>query len=140
MDTRQKAPESRRATIARSTRHLALWTGAWLLATALMTFGSLFLWPDNTVLNGLAIVMNLATGWGMILATVRYLKAQDEMERKVFLDAAAVTLGVAVVAGIAFQFYGSLPFAAMKLEIPHLILLMGITFLVTTVAGWRRLR
>lgn len=140
MDTRQKAPEARRAAISRSTRQLALWTGAWLLATALMTFGNRLLWSDSAVFNLLAIVLNLAVGWGMILATVRHLKAQDEMERKVFLDAAAMTLGVAVVAGTAFQFYGSLPSAVMELQIGHLILLMGITFLVTMVAGWRRLR
>jgi len=136
----QKAPLSRRTAIAQRTRRLALWTGAWVLSTALMTFGSRLLWSGAATLNLLAVVLNLALGWGMIRATVRHLQVQDEMERKVFLDAAAATLGVGVVGGIALQFYASLPSAALKPQISHLILLMGLTFLASMVITLRRLR
>lgn len=126
--------------LSQSTRNLALWTGAWLLTTALMTFGARLLWPGNDIMSFIAIALNLAAGAAMILANIRHLRVQDELERKLFLDAAAITLGVGLVAGIAWQFYGNLPSSPVEAQISHLILLMGVTFLVSLVVAMRRLR
>lgn len=126
--------------LVHSTRNLAFWTGAWLLTTALMTFGAKLLWPGNNTLSFITIALNLAAGAAMILANIRHLRVQDELERKLFLDAAAITLGVGLVAGIAWQFYGNLPSSTVQPQISHLILLMGGTFLVSLVVAMRRLR
>jgi hypothetical protein len=129
-----------RAALPQSTRNLALWTGAWLLTTALMTFGAKLLWPGNDFLSFSAIALNLAAGAAMVFANIRHLRVQDELERKLFLDAAAITLGVGLVAGIAWQFYGNLPSSPVEPQISDLILLMGVTFLVSLVTAMRRLR
>jgi hypothetical protein len=105
-----------------------------------MTFGARLLWPGNDIMSFAAIVLNLAAGAAMILANIRHLRVQDELERKLFLDAAAVTLGVGLVAGIAWQFYGNLPSSPVEPQISHLILLMGVTFLVSLMVAMRRLR
>ncbi|SDJ71365.1 hypothetical protein [Microbulbifer yueqingensis] len=140
MKNQESAAVSRCSALAHSTRQLALWTGGWLATTALMTFGARHLWAGSEAFSLLSILLNLAVGAGMILAVVRHLRAQDEMERKLFLDAAAVTLGAGLVAGTAWQFYGKLAFVSLEPQISHLIMLMGLTFLLSLVVGHRRLQ
>ncbi|MFI2812452.1 MULTISPECIES: hypothetical protein [Microbulbifer] len=132
--------ETRSHHILRSNGRLALWTGAWLLTTALMTFGARLFWAGNGILTLLAIALNLLAGASMILATIRHLQVQDELERKLFLDSAAITLGVGLVGGIAWEFYGNQPGSPFAPQISHLVLLMGVTFLVSLVTASRRLR
>jgi hypothetical protein len=127
-----------RSRIWKNTIRLACWGGAWLAATALMGFGPKFLWNKALVITLLAVGLNVAVGVGMILANKRYIAELDELQQKVYLNALAITVGVAVIAGIPFSVlnkYHVIPFNA---DISFLVILMSLTYVVSVAYGnWR---
>ena len=117
---------------------LFYWNGAWGAATALMTFGPKFLWDKDFVLTLLAVGLDVAVGVGMILANIKYIAELDELQRKVQLNSMGITLGVGLIAGVPYKVmdaYHVIPFHA---DIAHLVMLMGLTFLISNLYGqWR---
>jgi hypothetical protein len=134
-----KPPEiGYKSRIRTSNWRLFRWTGAWLVTTALMTFGPVFLWNKAMVFTLLAVGLNVGVGVGVILANKNYLAELDELQRKVQLNAMGITLGVAMIVGIPFSvmdMYDVIPFRA---DIAHLMMLLGLTFFVSFLYGsWR---
>jgi hypothetical protein len=134
-----KPPEiGYKSRIRTSNWRLFRWTGAWLVTTALMTFGPVFLWNKAIVFTLLAVSLNVGVGVGVILANKNYLAELDELQRKVQLNAMGITLGVAMIVGIPFSvmdMYDVIPFRA---DIAHLMMLLGLTFFVSFLYGsWR---
>ena len=88
-----------------------LWAVAWALSLAGISFISKNDWYSATFPIAIALVVNVGIGVGMILAYKRFLKELDEMERKIQLDALALSVGVTLVVfgnftnkhGICFQ-------------------------------------
>jgi uncharacterized MnhB-related membrane protein len=76
----------------------------------------------------------------MIIAHKRYIQGLDELQRKIMLEAMAVTLGVGVVAGLAYANLDIADLIAADAEIGALIMLMGAVYVVTTVVGLKRYR
>ena len=66
------------------------------------------------------------------------MKDQDEMQRKIFLDATAITLGAGIVCGCAYELLENIKLITFQPEISHLIILMGLTFPISVIAGHRR--
>lgn len=85
----------------KTTARLAKWTIFWILTVAIPAFGPELFWGENNLINLLVILLNVGVGIGMIIANIQHLKAQDEMMQKVQLEAMGISLGVAVVGGIA---------------------------------------
>ncbi|HEY2017219.1 MAG TPA: hypothetical protein VGH38_27125 [Bryobacteraceae bacterium] len=136
-----KSPENgyqsrTRTNIARLFR----WNGAWVAATALMAFGPKFLWSRTLVFTLLAVALDVAVGIGMILANKKYIAELDELQRKVYLNALAITVGVAVIAGIPFSVMDTYHVIPFKADIAYLVILMGLTFVVSVAYGTRRYR
>src|ERR1700733_14976565 len=65
-------------------KRLAYWNGAWVAATALMSFGPKFIWSKALVFTLLAAGLDVAVGIGMVLATKKYVAELDELQRKVY--------------------------------------------------------
>lgn len=84
----------------RATVMLAIWTLAW--TASLAVFGSSNFWKDNEILSWAAIGPNVAIGVGLLVAHARFLRAIDELQRKINLDALAMTLGIGFVVGFAY--------------------------------------
>ncbi|MBI1354182.1 MAG: hypothetical protein GC160_07535 [Acidobacteria bacterium] len=124
----------------RAVGRLAGWAGAWLAATALMKFGPRFLWEEASPLTLLAVGLNVAVGVGLILAHKRYLAELDELQQRVYLNALAVTVGVAVVASIPFSVLYAYHVVPVRPDVAHLVGLMGLTFLAAFVYGSVRYR
>lgn len=123
----------------KSNKYLALCTFAWLVSNAALAFGPKFIWDHNTAVSILAIAANIATGFAMVMANVKLLQNIDELAKKVFLDAAAITLGVTVVFGVCYELAsfagGSFEFTA---RIAHIYFVIGPTFFISTLIGnWR---
>lgn len=134
-----KPPEnSYQSRTCKNSIRLACWGGAWVAATALMGFGPRFLWNKASVFTLLAVGLNVAVGVGMILANKRYIAELDELQQKVYLNALGITVGVAVIAGVPFSVlnkYNVIPFQA---DIPTLVILMSLTYVVAVAYGnWR---
>ncbi|MEQ9302031.1 MAG: hypothetical protein RIF33_25855 [Cyclobacteriaceae bacterium] len=127
--------ETRKRLLLKDTRNLALWTGGWVMTMAIANFGPTFLWDHHTGLTITAILVNLGVGAGMILANIRHLKVLDEMQRKVAMDAMGISLGVAVVAGLAYSNLDITNIISYDAEISHLVILIGLTYLASTIMG-----
>src|SRR5580700_3781161 len=87
-----------RSRIWTNNKRLVRWGGAWVAATALMTFGPQSLWNKALVFTLLAVGLNVAVGVGMILAIKKYVMELDELQQRVWLNALGITVGVAVLA------------------------------------------
>ncbi|MGB5630107.1 MAG: hypothetical protein WBM45_11860 [Woeseiaceae bacterium] len=124
----------------RNTLRLKIWTAAWVLTSAFAAFGPKLAWDFSTLPTIGAQLLNLGTGIGMIVATRRYVLGLDELQQKIFLQAGALTLGVGLVCGLSYELLEDVRLISFEPEIPHLVMLMCITFLVSTVAGYRRYR
>ena len=117
---------------------LGYWTLAWVLSTALAVFGPKLIWDFQTTLTILGVLLNLGIGFGMILANKRHLQGLDEMHRKIFLDAGALSLGVGLVCGLSYDVLEDIRLITFEPEIAHLVILMCLTFLVGMISGHRK--
>lgn len=113
------------------TTHLMTWTAAWVLTVAISKFGVI---PFTLF----AFLLNVGVGMGMIWANIRFLNGQDELMRKVQLEAMGISLGVSVVGGIALSLSNSANLIPFDAQISHLVLLIGLTYIVSLVINMRR--
>jgi hypothetical protein len=131
----EKGYESRYRT---NTKRLVGWNGAWVAATMLMLLGPKVLWNRALGLTLLAVGLNVAVGVGMVLATKKFVMELDELQRKVFLNALGIAMGVGLIAGVPLSMldaYHMIPFHA---NIGLLVIIMGLAFFVSFVYGtWR---
>ena len=123
-----------------NTRQLFRWTFAWLGTCALMAFGPKFLWNKALVVTLLSIGLNIGVGIGMILANKKYLAEQDELQRKIMLNAMGITLGVALIAGVPYSVMSSYHVIPFQADAAHLLMLMGLTYGAANIYGQRRYR
>jgi hypothetical protein len=125
----------------KATARLALWTLAWTATVALAKFGPQLLWDrPQRVASWVAVAANLAVGIGWIVAITRYLRAIDELQRKIMQDALAVTLGVGWVVGFAYVVADTADLIARDISVAVLTVLMGVVFLIACVVGQIRYR
>jgi hypothetical protein len=123
----------------KATMGLALWTFAWLATLAVARFGPRLLWPDDLqAASWAAVAVNLLVGLGVIVAFTRYLGKADELDRKIMLDALAVTLGVAWVTGFAYVVANAA--GLITIDIAALLAAPGVVFAIAVVVGRIRYR
>lgn len=120
-----------------SNRSLALWTGLWVLSLALATFGPSYLWASSA-LSIVSVVINIVLGVAMIIANKRHLGNQDELQRKVQLEAMSLALGISVVLGLAATTLQQQGVIGFQFDISHLMLLLGVTYIVALLLGMRK--
>ena len=124
----------------KNTINLAIWTGAWVLSLAISTFGSLLIWKENNAVIIIGILLNFIVGIGMIFANIRHFKGLDELQQKIQLEAMGFTLGLSVVAGIAYSSLDQTNIISYNAEISHLVILIGITYFTGVLIGTSRYR
>ncbi len=125
-------------TVKRSVYKLAIWTAAWILSTALAAFGPTFIWDGNTTLSALFIGLNLLIGIGMIFANINHITSLDEMMQKIQLEAMGITLGITLVAGISYSLLDTANVIAQDAEISLLIIIMGLSYIIAAITGYRK--
>lgn len=140
MEIMKEKQENWKSNSRKSTLKLGIWTGAWVITTALVAFGPKFLWEENNTITLLAITLNLAVGVIMIIANKRYVNSLDELQRKIQLEAMGIALGVAVVFGIGYSMLDTTNIIANDAEISHLIILIALTYIAGCVIGTLRYR
>ena len=121
-----------------NTLHLAYWTLAWLVTTATAAFGPRKIWDFATVPTMLAVAVDLGVGFGMIVAIRRHLQGLDELHRKIFLDATALSMSVGLVVGLAYELLEDIKLISHQPEISHVVMLMSVTFMVGMISGHRK--
>lgn len=119
-------------------KKLAAWTWAWVATMAIATFGPKFLWEDQVIVTTIAILVNLAIGIFMILANRDLFYHYDELERKIHLEAMALTLGLSVVVGLTYSLLDTTDLVPFDAEVSFLVMFIGITYLLSVVINSRR--
>lgn len=119
----------------KNTINLAIWTFGWTLSIALVTFGPKSLWNFNQTFTVIALGLNVVLGIAMILANIRYLKGLDELYQKLQLEAMALTLGVTLVIGMAYEIMAQAHILVSKASISHLEMIMALVYIAATVIG-----
>jgi len=140
MSKKSGAANSWEAENVKNTTRLKFWSMGWVLSMVLAQFGPKFLWDFETGLTILGVIINLAVGFGMILATKRHLQSQDEMQQKIFRDAAVLSLGVGLVCGLGYEMLEDIKLISFEPEISHLVILMCLTFMAGMFKGSRQYR
>lgn len=124
--------------ICTNTIRLACWNGAWLGTCALIAFGPKFLWNRALLFTLLAVGLNLCVGFGMLLSNKKYVESLDELQRRVYLNGLAITVGVGLIAGVPISVMARYHVIPCKTDIAYLIALMSLTFLMSMLYGtWR---
>lgn len=140
MDEQKNEPADWAEQTKKNTVRLAAWTFAWVASMALAAFGPRSIWNFETVPTILFVIINLGIGFGMILATKRHLNGLDELHQKIFRDAAVLTLGVGLVFGLSYELLEDIKLIPFQPEIPHLVMLMCLTFMTGMIGGQRKYR
>ncbi|GAC19693.1 hypothetical protein [Paraglaciecola arctica] len=117
---------------------LALWTLAWVISTAFLRFGAEYIWDYQPAYSIIALITHLALGLTMIMVNVKHLANLDELQRKITLDAMGITLGVGLIAGIAYEQLEDIKLISFEPEISHLIMLMAFTYILSILIGNRK--
>ena len=113
----------------RNNINLAIWTAAWLITMALVSFGHKYLWDYDSTLSLIFIGMNVLIGIGMIISNIRYINGLDEMQRKIHLEAIGVSLGVTIVAGLGYSMLDLTNIISYNAEISHLVILTALSYM-----------
>ena len=134
----------------KNTLRLFFWTVAWVLATAgwagistsavfeQIAIGSKNLFNFKTLPIIIAVLVHIGLGLGMLRAFKQYLLGLDELQRKIQLDAMALRLGVGLVLGSRYELLEDIKLIPFEPEIPHLIILMSLTYCIGIILGNRR--
>jgi len=121
-----------------NTRNVRNWTTAWVVSMAITAFGPRFIWEFQTMITLVSVVINLAFGFGMLLANRRYLRGVDEMQQRIMFDAMGLTLGVGLVVGLSYELLEDIKLITFQPEIAHLVIIMCLTYLGGIIAGHRK--
>lgn len=140
MDKLKTEPSEWQAANARNTLRLGGWTVAWLATLALAAFGPRVIWDYQTLPTIAAVLVNLGVGAVMILMTVRHMKGLDELQQKIMIEAAALSLGAGLVFGSSYELLEDIKLIPFEPEISHLMMLMALAYMVGIVIGQRRYR
>ena len=118
-------------------RRLFISTAAWVITTAIATFGPESLWAYKPLETQAAILINVMAGVFMLFSFYKHLMSMDELQRQTHLEAMAMSLGVTMIFTIA---YSSLA-AANLLTNAHpsnVLFVMGVTYIATVIVLWIR--
>ncbi len=123
--------------LKKNTKILFIWTVAWVGTFAILTIGSNELW-DSLTLTKIGLVINFAVGIGMIIANKNLFNYYDELQRKIHLEAMALTLGLTVVVGISYEFSFDSGIINSEPETEYLIMFIAISYIVSVLLNSRR--
>lgn len=106
----------------------------WALSLALITFAFKKNLIESNLLIGLTFLLHTAIGIFMVLSFKHMLKELDEMEKKIQLDALALSVGTTI---ICFSSYSLLAKANIlpPLNSAYLIMLMALTYVAGIMIG-----
>jgi hypothetical protein len=124
----------------KATGQLILWTLAWVATLALAKFGPIHLWDSQPVASWAAVALNVVVGVGWIFSHARYLRGIDELQRKINLDALAVTLGVGWVGAFAYVVADAADLITYDADIGVFAALLAFVYMIAIAVGQLRYR
>lgn len=98
---------------------------------ALASYGPLLLWDATSILTPISIGLTLATGLMMILMNKNLFDTMDELQKKMQLQATAITLILVMVVGLSYSLLDVHNLIQGDAEISFLVMFMGVTYLTS---------
>ena len=116
-----------------------LWIFAWATSLVVISYLSKYDWYSSNLIIAIGLMIHAGIGIGMILAFRLFLTEADELQRKVQLDALALSVGVTIV---VFSSSSLLAKAGVLPELggTGLIVVMSFGYCAGLLLGWRRYR
>ncbi len=136
--TKNNASGNRTANYSFPIKRLAVWTFFWVLSQAVAVFGAKWVWEGNKILSALFIGLTLLLGMVMIYANRNVLEQQDELQKKIQLEAMGLTLGLTLVLGLCYSLLDATNVISGDAEIGVLVMFMGICYLTLVLINNRR--
>ena len=122
----------------KNTKRLFIWSVVWVLATLGAAFGPKNLWNFSTLITIIAVLIHISIGLGMIRVFKQFLLGLDELQRKIHLDAMAISLGIGLVFGCSYEMLEDIKLIPFQPEIPHLMIVMYFTYAIGAILGVRK--
>lgn len=116
-----------------------IFTFAWVLTLVLADKAELYEWHSSLLLSMIGIIINTGIGLGMVWSFIQLLKELDELQRKIQLNALAISAGVAIVGGTTFSLLATANII-IDAEATDVILLIALTYMAGTIIGNLRYR
>lgn len=126
--------------VRRSVIPLAIWTAAWVASLAVARFVPDLSGEHQPMAAGIAIGVNVVVGIFWIVAHARYLRRQDDLQRKILMDALAVALGVGLVGAMAASVANSAGLVSLGSDAAVFAIIAGVAYIVTARVGKLRYR
>ncbi len=131
-------PEKLAQRMKRSAKSLMIWTFSWVASLAVVAFGPKFLWDFGTTFTLIAIFVNIACGYKMIIANKNHLNDMDEMQRKIQFEAMAISLGVSMVFGALYGLLDAIRLIEHSPNPSNILFVMGISYGIAVGVAYRR--
>jgi len=121
----------------RQTKILSFWVLAWVGSFALLTFGVNNIWQDLLVTK-IGLLITLCAGIGMVVANKNLFRAYDEFQKKIHYEAMALTLGLTVVIGLAYEASFDFGVIDAEPEFEYLVFFISLCYMVSILLNSRR--
>lgn len=122
----------------RNTKRSALWTGLWLVSTALLAFGPKLIWDYHTVISFTLVWVNLLMGYKMVMANKQLLEDLDELQQKVMLMGMAFALGCTIVVATVLGLLEAVRLVDFVVNPSTILFVTGGTYLVGIMMARRK--
>jgi len=118
---------------------LIMWILVFTVVFVVADKAELYNWFAYEWMTITAIVVTVGSGIAVIVAYIRYLKEVDDLQRKIIVDASALSLGVGILGGCVYSLLVTTGYIIEE-EVSDLILLMCATYVGATIFGQVRYR
>jgi hypothetical protein len=132
--------DSKNLTPPENVKMLAISTTIWLITMAIAAFGPTLFWDNLTSITLIAIALNLIAGLFVIKSNIQYWNSLDEMMQRVHLNAMGIALGLGIVGGLSFSLLETSDILQSESDLSFMVILMGLSYLISIVIGMKKLR
>ena len=116
-----------------------IWTFVWIASLVLVDKNILYQFYPSEILTIIGIGINVVLGVVMIFAFIRYLKAMDELQQKIQLDALAFALGLSLVGTVCYSLLVTAGYVTDE-EVTDIIMIMVFSHMLGLLLGNLRYR
>ena len=127
---------------ARTAKHgikIIIWSLACAGSMIFADMAAAYQWFPSEWMTLLSIAANFGTGVGVVLAYMKFLKDQDELQRSIQLNALGLAVGVGLVGGFTYSLLVTTGYIVDE-EVTDMILLILGTYMAGVAVGQIRYR
>jgi hypothetical protein len=115
------------------------WTFAWMASLVVSDKAALYDWWTAEWITWLSIAVNFALGVWLVIRFMRMLRGMDDLQRKIQLDALAISFGVSLVFTICYSLLVTWGYITDE-EVTDVFMVMCVTYALAALAGTLRYR